>query len=133
MDFDRYENGMKARSFFMRFLEADCHRICVENPTPSKVFMLPKESQRIQPYEFYGKNHPYTKKTYLWLKGLPFLVPIEHVDPIGSWCPSGTGRKRRETYGAAKRGNDAAERAKTFPGIARAMAEQWTEYILTEK
>lgn len=53
------------------------------------------------------------------------LVPTDIVEPIGPYCPAGTGRKDRKKYGAAKRGEDAKNRAKTFPGIAKAMAEQW--------
>ena len=65
---ERYEKGLLAKEFFMAFLNADCPRIAVENPTPSKIFGLPKCSQSIQPYQF---GHPYTKRTNLWLKGLP--------------------------------------------------------------
>ena len=66
-----------------------------------------------------------TKKTRLWLFGLPDLKPTEIVKPSAPYCPSGTGRKRRGTYGKAKRGNDSLNRSKTFPGIAIAMADQW--------
>ena len=83
---------------------------------------MPPHSQEIQPYQF---GHPYTKKTRLWLKGLPLLTPTYIVQPTGPYVPAGTGRKDRAKYGAAKRGEDAKNRAKTFPGIARAMAEQW--------
>jgi hypothetical protein len=70
-------------------------------------------------------GNPVTKKTRLWLRGLPKLKPTDIVTPTKPYCPSGTGRKKRETYGAAKRGDDAKNRAKTFPEVARAMAEQW--------
>lgn len=73
-----------------------------------------------------GIVHPYTKRTGLWLVGLDPLVPTSpNAVPVGPYVPSGTGRKDRSKYGAAKRGEDAKNRAKTFPGIARAMAEQW--------
>ena len=65
------------------------------------------------------------KKTRLWLKNLPLLEPTNIVEPVGPFVPSGTGRKDRSKYGAAKRGEDAKNRAKTFPGIADAMAVQW--------
>lgn len=122
LDMERYEKGLEAKEFFLQFLNADCPRIAVENPVSSKVFDMPPHTQEIQPYMF---GHPYTKKTRLWLKGLPSLVPTDLVDPIGPYCPSGTGRKQRDKYGAAKRGEDAKNRAKTFAGVARAMAEQW--------
>ena len=88
---------------------------------------MPHHTQEIQPYLFDpDRKHPYTKKTRLWLRGLAPLVPTSpDAKPVGPFVPSGTGRKDREKYGAAKRGEDAKNRAKTFPGIARAMAEQW--------
>lgn len=123
LDKKRYQEGLEAKKFMLSFLDADCPRIVVENPKHSRVFEIPEPTQWIQPYEY---GDPYTKLTGLWIKGdLKPLVPDRMVEPIGPYCPSGTGRKKRETYGAAKRGNDSVERSKTFPGIARAMAEQW--------
>lgn len=122
LDEERYKKGLEGKAFFMQFLNADCPRIAVENPVSSKVFDMPPHTQEIQPFMF---GHPYTKKTRLWLRGLPKLKPTDIVEPIGPYCPAGTGRKDRTKYGSAKRGEDAKNRAKTFPGIARAMAEQW--------
>lgn len=122
IDQERYKKGLEAKEFFLRFLYAECPKIAVENPVSSTVFKMPPYSQEIQPYQF---GHPYTKKTRLWLKGLPPLEPTNVVEPLGPYVPAGTGRKDRSKYGAAKRGEDAKNRAKTFPGIARAMAEQW--------
>lgn len=120
---ERYEKGLKAKEFFLQFLNADCKKIAVENPVSSRVFELPVHTQEIQPWQF---GHPYTKKTRLWLKGLPMLIPTDIVAPTKPYVPSGTGRKDKTKYGAAKRGDDAKNRAKTFHGIAKAMAEQWT-------
>lgn len=127
---ERYQKGLEAKEFFMKFLNADCPRIAVENPVSSSVFQMPKHSQEIQPFQFNEDGaHPYTKKTRLWLKGLPNLVPTTpECKPIGPYVPAGTGRKDRSKYGSAKRGDDAKNRAKTFPGIAKAMAEQWAGY-----
>lgn len=122
IDAERFAKGLAAKEFFLKFLNADCPRIAIENPVSSKVFEMPPHSQEIQPWQF---GHPYTKKTRLWLRGLPKLTPTEIVEPLGPYCPAGTGRKDRSKYGSAKRGEDAKNRAKTFPGIARAMAEQW--------
>ena len=122
LDMERYQKGLEAKEFFLKFLNADCPRIAVENPVSSSVFEMPKHTQEIQPYMF---GHPYTKKTRLWLRGLPKLEATDLVEPISPYCPSGTGRKDRSKYGSAKRGEDAKNRAKTFPGIAKAMAEQW--------
>lgn len=125
LDEARYLKGLEAKEFFLKFYNADCDKIAIENPTSSKIFEMPKHTQEVQPHDYYGKFHPYTKKTRLWLKGLPKLVPVEPVEPISPYIPAGTGRKDRSKYGAAKRGEDAKNRSKTFIGIARAMAEQW--------
>lgn len=122
IDMERYKKGLEAKEFFLKFLNANCDRIAVENPVSSKVFDMPKHTQEIQPYMF---GHPFTKKTRLWLRGLPPLRETNVVEPIAPYCPSGTGRKDRSKYGAAKRGKDAKNRAKTFEGVAKAMAEQW--------
>lgn len=126
LNVERYKKGLKAKKFFMDILNADCEKIAVENPVSNTVFKMPQYSQEIQPWQF---GHPYTKKTRLWLKGLPDLVPTKIVKPISPYVPSGTGRKNRSKYGAAKRGEDAKNRAKTFPGIAKAMTEQWAGKI----
>lgn len=119
----RLEKGLDAREFFMRFLEADIPKIAVENPIPSGVYRLPKYDQIIQPYEF---GHPYSKKTCLWLKGLPKLTATDIVEPICSWVSGGSKRadgSERDNKGTRFR--DSKMRSKSFPGIARAMAEQW--------
>lgn len=126
MDRERYEKGLSAKAFFLSILNADCPKIAIENPVSSKVFDMPRHSQEIQPYMF---GHPYTKKTRLWLNGVPQLTPTSIVAPIGPYVPSGTGRKDRSKYGAAKRGEDAKNRSKTFPGVAKAMAEQWAGFL----
>lgn len=121
---ERYRKGLEAKEFFLKFYNADCPRIAIENPVSSRVFSMPPHTQEIQPYMF---GHSYTKKTRLWLKNLPPLLPTDIVVPISPYVPSGTGRKDRTKYGVAKRGNDAVNRSKTFHGIAKAMAEQWTK------
>ncbi|MGN1027583.1 MAG: DNA cytosine methyltransferase [Faecousia sp.] len=124
---ERYQKGIEAKEFFLKLLNANCQRIAVENPVSSRVFEMPKHTQEIHPYLFdQDCEHPYTKKTRLWLRGLPMLVPTSpNAVPVSPYVPSGTGRKDHTKYGSAKRGEDAKNRAKTFPGIAKAMAEQW--------
>ena len=114
---ERLKKGLEAKNFFMKFINADCNKIAVENPIPSTVFQLPKYSQIIQPYEY---GHPFKKKTCLWLKNLPKLnptnlIPLEQCESTkiaGNWYNKG-GKDRQKN------------RAKTFEGIAAAMAEQW--------
>lgn len=117
---ERHKQGLKAKEFFMQFYNADCEKIAVENPIPIRVFDLPKYDQIIQPYEF---GHPYSKKTCLWLKGLPKLQPTEIMSgEITPWVASGSGHARGKS---GTNFRDGKTRAKTFLGIAKAMAEQW--------
>ena len=119
---ERLAKGMIAKDFFMHFYNADCDRIAIENPIPSKVYGLPPYTQTIQPWMF---GHPVQKKTCLWLNGLPELQPTNVVEERqstkipGNWFNSG-GKERQKN------------RAKTFPGIAKAMAEQWMPLLLEE-
>ena len=124
---ERYAKGLKAKEFFMEFLNADCEHIAVENPIPSTVYCLPKYTQIIQPYEY---GHPYTKRTCLWLKGLPKLQPTNIVEPIGTYCPSGSySHKHDQKHKGVFTKDRAKNRSKTFEGIAKAMAEQWSKYL----
>lgn len=66
IDQERYKKGMEAKEFFLKFLNADCDRIAVENPVHSKVFDMPPHTQEIQPYQF---GHPYSKKRVCGSKG----------------------------------------------------------------
>ena len=112
---DRLKLGMEAKEFFMKLYNANIERIVVENPIPSKIYGLPQYTQTIQPYEY---GHPFQKKTCLWLKNVPELQPTNIVSNrqstkvAGNWFNKG-GKDRQKN------------RAKTFEGIAKAMAEQW--------
>ena len=100
-----------AIDFFMRFANADCPKIAIENPVGIMSSVWRKPDQIIQPWQF---GHGETKKTCLWLKGIPLLVPTNIVD----------GREQR-IWKMPPSEDRAKNRAKTFPGIASAMAEQW--------
>lgn len=116
LNMERYKKGLEAKAFFLRFLNADCDRICVENPVPCGIYRLPRYTQIIQPYQF---GHPFQKKTCLWLKGLPLLEPTK-VMPVNE-CES---TKVADWFNKGGK-NRAKNRSKTFPGIANAMADQW--------
>lgn len=120
---ERLKKGILGRDLFMSILHADCKRIAVENPVPSGIYCMPKATQVIQPYNF---GHPFSKKTCLWLKNVPPLFPTECVIPKGSWVSGGSKKADgtpRENQGEKFR--DSYTKSKTFPGVAKAMAEQW--------
>mgnify|MGYP003302375570 CR=1 FL=1 len=119
---ERLEKALQAKEFFMKFMNADCDKICIENPTPLKIVGLPKESQVIQPYHF---GHPYSKRTLLWLKGLPELKPTNILTEYTPYLPSNTGGFARGKGGSRGVAHNAKDASKTFSGIAQAMAEQW--------
>lgn len=120
---ERFEKAMKAKEFFMAFYNADCLRIAIENPTPMKLIGLPPYTQAIQPYEH---GHPYSKRTCLWLKGVPPLVPTKimacHEPYVNGGCKDAHGNYRRFQ---GRKERDQKTRSKTFQGIARAFATQW--------
>ena len=128
--------------FFCKFLYADCDRIAIENPVniisgdyikqyfPDLVlkYSLPlSPSQRIQPYEY---GDPYKKTTCLWLKGLPLLKPTNIVEPklVQYQCANGKIATFSADYGSGG-GENGKRRSKTYPGIAQAMATQWTSEV----
>lgn len=118
----RYNQGLEALSFFKKMLNADIPRICVENPTPLKIFNLPKCSQVVQPFEY---GHPYSKRTLLWLKNLPKLIPTDIVSDYTPYLPSNTGGKKRGQKWSRGISKNSKESSKTFLGIASAMVDQW--------
>lgn len=118
----RLKLGMKARDFFFAFLNCNCKKVAIENPVPMSIYQLPMESQVIQPFMF---GDPYSKKTCLWLKGLPPLMPTELLAEYQPFINGGGGRLNRPNYKGKKFAEGSVGRSKTFSGIAKAMAEQW--------
>lgn len=119
----RYYEGLCGKALFLALWAADCERVVIENPVPSRIFEFPEPTQIVQPYEY---GDPYTKKTLLWLRGVPPLKPTRVVEPLATWCPSGSySVKHAEKHRGVFTTDRARNRSKTFPGIAAAMAEQW--------
>lgn len=111
----------RAVGFFAELLAADIPRVAVENPQPGShvSHLIGKPDQYVQPWMF---GHPENKKTGLWLKGLPPLVTTEDARRQMNDLPkSQTDRIHRASPGADRW----KIRSLTFPGVARAMAEQW--------
>ena len=131
--------------FFCNFLNVECEKVVIENPIGiisgkyikehfpdlAEKYSLPKEpTQIIHPWMF-GDN--YSKSTCLWIKGVEPLVPqVREQPPIDwfEWVDKKTGKKKRQPKWYADTWKLSPEerakvRSKTFPGIAKAMAEQW--------
>ena len=105
--------------FFMLFANHPCEQIAIENPVGIMSSYWRKPDQIIQPYEF---GHMEQKKTCLWLKGLPKLGGTNNVYEEMMKLP----KNKRERLHYLPPGPDRAKiRSKTFPEIAKAMAEQW--------
>lgn len=124
----RAAKRIEALSFFLRLWEAPIGKICLENPLGIADAVITKHSQIINPYYFGDSD---LKRTCLWLKGLPKLeykmqsdlfgerTAVDKPEPI--YVDKVTGKKRYFTDA----GNCQKQRSKSFPGIAKAMAEQW--------
>lgn len=123
---ERFKERESGAEFFMKFINADCEKVAVENPIGYMSTAYKKPTQIIQPYMF---GDPARKATCLWLKGLPPLKPTDMVEPIIIKYKNGNGTDNpwhMESIRLPKE-ERARVRSKTFPGIAKAMAEQWGE------
>lgn len=110
---EKIKNGRQQRSidFFMKFANCECDKIAIENPIGIMSSVWRKPDQIVQPWMF---GHGETKATCLWLKNLPTLKPTNIV----------SGREPK-VWKMVPGPDRAKMRAKTYTGIARAMAEQW--------
>lgn len=110
---------LDAYMFFRQFTYLHhIQKVAIENPVGIMSKLYRKPDQIIQPWQF---GHPETKATCLWLKGLPKLAPTSVVE----------GREQR-VWRMAPSPERALLRSKTFPGIARAMATQWSVFLENE-
>ena len=120
----RHKDRKDAIDFFMTFANADCEKIAIENPVGIMSSEWRKPNQIINPWQF---GDAFEKKTCLWLKGLPELKPTNIVE-IPPRKRFDSGKSMPSWYAEAwhlPKEERAKLRSKTFPGIARAMAEQW--------
>lgn len=125
----RQKERYKAIVFFMELAKANADMIAVENPVGIMNTAWRKPDQIIQPYEYGDRAR---KATCLWLKGLKRLVPTKIVD-AGEILKGGFSVGASLNYARDENGKilpwghpeTAKARSKTFPGIAKAMAEQW--------
>lgn len=128
----RLEDREKAIEFFMAFVNADCERRAIENPIGVISTRYRKPDQIIQPYQF---GHPVRKSTCLWLYNLPKLKPTNIVDfecihsngKSGGYSgPSWIVKDENGKILSYKDPRVAKARSKTYDGVAKAMASQWS-------
>jgi len=122
----RHADRKEAIDFFMLFANADCERIVIENPVGIMSSKWRKPNQIINPYQF---GDAFEKKTCLWIKGLPNLEPTKIIKPPKR-TEFASGKSMPTWYADAwklPKEERAKLRSKTFPGIARAMAAQFTK------
>lgn len=121
----RYKDREEAADFFMRFAECSSpSKVAIENPIGYMSTAYQKPTQIIHPYMF---GDPARKATCLWLKSLPKLMPTDIVKPDIIRYKNGNGTDNPWHMETLKLppAERAKARSKTFPGIAKAMAEQW--------
>lgn len=121
-----------AIQFMDRLWNSGINKICLENPVGLANTRWRKPSQIIHPYYFGDRE---LKETCLWLKGLPRLNGLQHIDKVKDKPLPTPGKSRIGSDGKMKnqyfcgrmdnKSNAARLKSRTFPGIARAMAEQW--------
>lgn len=121
-DEGRWEKMRDGAEFFMRLLNADIPKIAVENPIPHGYAKLPPYTQIIQPFWF---GEEVQKKTCLWLKNLPKLVPTNMVGKGEQYIGKDGKPNGSKWYQLPPSEDRWKFRSTTFQGIADAMAEQW--------
>jgi site-specific DNA-cytosine methylase len=117
----RQQSGI---NFFLLMANANCDKVVIENPVGIMNTKYRKPDQIIQPYQF---GDPYSKRTCLWLKGVPKLIPTNIVEPEERVTYK-SGKTMPKWYADAWKLSPEERskvRSKTFPGIAKAMATQW--------
>lgn len=130
---NRKQKRKEAIAFFMTLASANIPKIAIENPVGIMSTVWRKPDQIIQPWQF---GHEASKKTCLWLKGLPELTPTNVVGK-GERVYYKSGKSHPKWYAEALNKAKTPQerstiRSKTFPGIARAMAKQWSVTSSTE-
>lgn len=132
---NRVQDREDGAAFFMLLANANVKRIAIENPIGIMSKRWRKPDQSIQPYMF---GDPFSKNTSLWLKNLRPLHPSKETDDHGERIVFKSGKTQPKWYSDALSKAKTTEerrtlRSKTFPGIARAIAEQWTIQIAFEE
>lgn len=130
---NRAQDREDGAAFFMALANSNINRIAIENPVGIMNTRFRKPDQIVQPWMF---GDSASKKTCLWLKNLPMLEPTDIVDE-GEYIEFGSGRRLAKWYSDGLTKTKTPEerrtwRSKTFPGFAKAIAEQWGKVLIDE-
>lgn len=115
---DRWKKRLEAMLFVHKLMNAPIKKIAIENPVGVISTYIRKPDQYIQPYEH---GHSVSKKTGLWLKNLPLIIPTNPVVP--QWKTTSSGKRMSKLHWESA--HNSKLRSRTFSGVAEAMAEQW--------
>lgn len=118
----RFHDREEAAEFFMKFVNADCEKIAIENPVGYMNSHYRKPDFIVHPY-YFGDDAK--KKTCFWLKGLLPLIATDVIVPTTVKTGHGTDSPWHAYTWNLPPAERARARSKTFPGIAKAMADQW--------
>ena len=130
---ERWQNQENAIHFVKKLMDAPIRKIAIENPVSVISTYIRKPDQIVQPYMFGDKAQ---KTTCLWLKNLPLLQPTNIVEKgeFFEWVDKKTGKKKRQAkwyLDALKQAKTPEQRrtlrSKTFKGMAKAIAKQWSK------
>ena len=132
---ERWENRRKALFFVKQLMDAPIKHIAIENPVSVISSEIRKPNQIVQPYMF---GDSASKKTCLWIKNLPLLKPTNIVDKgeFFEWTDKNGKKKRQAQWymDALSKAKTPEERrtlrSKTFPGMAKAIADQYSNYVI---
>lgn len=124
---ERKKNQDLALDFVQKLMDVDIPHIAIENPISVISSKIRKPDQIIQPWMF---GHPEKKSTSLWLKNLPLLIPTNDVSEEMKSLPKSQTDKIHYMSPGPER---AKLRSKTYSGVAKAIAQQWSKYIIKLK
>ncbi len=126
-----------AINFVLKLYNCNINKVAIENPTGILNTVWRKPNQIINPFQF---GDPFKKRTCLWLKGLPVLIPTNIIKPLYHFTSNSTrggllkdGTRKKSKLPIYKAWDNTKERSKTFPGIAKAMAFQFTQPLKQQK
>ena len=129
-DMTRHEKALEAAAFVLKLWNAPIERVAIENPIGKLNQFWRHPDQTINPWQF---GDPYSKATCLWLKNLPPLMDTLVCAEFEPWVACNRSARKRAGLPILGKTSGGIDSARTFPGIAKAMAEQWSVPVFAEE